>query len=110
MDFALPAGSPARSFAFVAIDSGITEFADPHEATHNTWDFNHFDLQAAGAAAPGNIDGKNLMHGFFLANNLGTSNPKRLWNAAFNNNLRVPPLVNPPQIDRIRASRFARPY
>lgn len=115
-DVITPATS-ARGFAFIALDSGITELADPHEITHLTTNIHnaaagHFDLGAAAAVAPGNIDGKNLMNRFFLASNLGVANPRRLWNRSFTNTARVPNLVNPSQIGRIRrpGHRFLRPY
>lgn len=109
------AASIERSFAFVAVASGITEFADPHECTHITTNLRnvaggHFDLGAAGAVAAGPIAGRNLMNRFFLPNNLTVRNPKRLWNTAFTNTARVPNLVIPRQIDGIRAARFIRPY
>jgi hypothetical protein len=110
------AASPALSFAFVGVLSGITEFADTHEATHITTDVpgtiagGHFDLGPAGAVAPGNIDGKNLMHRFFLGNTFGIANPKRLWNDALVNTSQG--FTNPAQIDAIRraSSRFIRPF
>jgi hypothetical protein len=112
-----PAASGAQGFAFVALDTGITDLADPHEITHITTNVDnaaggHFDLSAAAAVAPGNIDGKNLMNRFFLVSNLGVANPRRLWNRTFNNTARVPNLSNPAQIDRIRrpGDRFLRPY
>jgi hypothetical protein len=109
------AGAATRGFTFVAIDSGVTELADPHEATHLTTDLRnaaggHFDLGAAAALAAGPIDGKNLMHRFFLATGLGTINPKRLWDQGFTNTARVPNMVIPAQITAIRGSRFVRPY
>jgi hypothetical protein len=109
------AGAAARGFAFLGVDSGVTAFADPHEMTHITTDLRnvaggHFDLGAAAAAAPGNIDGKNLMHRFFLASAGTTSDPKRLWDVAFRNTVRVPPMDLPAQITSIRASRFVRAY
>jgi outer membrane protein OmpA-like peptidoglycan-associated protein len=109
------AGAATRGFTFVATASGVTEFADPHEATHVTTDLRnaaggHFDLGAAAAAAAGPIEGKNLMHRFFLATGLGTSNPKRLWDQIFKNTARVPNMVIPAQITAIRGSRFVRPY
>lgn len=111
------AASGARGFAFLALDTGITEFADPHELTHITTNVDnaaggHFDLSAAGAAAPGNIDGKNLMHRFVLASGLGVADPKRLWDRVFVNTARTPNLSNPAQITVIRrtANRFLRPY
>lgn len=112
----LPANSIARSFSFVGVLSGITEFADVHEATHITTNlFNvaggHFDLGLpAPAGGPGNIDGKNLMHRHFLANTLGVRNPKRLWNVQFTNTNYAPALVLPAQIDAIRSVRFVRNY
>lgn len=105
-DIFTTAGSTARGFAFVGIDSGVTEFAEVHEATHITTNFSHFDLGAAGATAPGNIDGKNNMHRFFLRNDLGASNPKRLWNDTFTTTA----LTIPPQINAIRGSRFVRNF
>lgn len=101
-------GSPNRGFAFVAINSGITEYADVHEASHITTNFGHFDLQPTSAGAPGNIDGKNLMHRFLLRNNLGVSNPKRLWNRNFNNTHTSH--IIPAQINRIRASRYVHNF
>ncbi|MCB0088457.1 MAG: hypothetical protein KDE54_11135, partial [Caldilineaceae bacterium] len=114
-DVWVAAGSLARSFAFVAVSTGVTEYADVHEATHITTNLRnvsggHFDLGPAGAAAEGNIDGKNLMHRFFLTNARGVSNPKRLWNRQFTNTNLVPNLVLPAQIDSIRASRFVRNF
>ncbi|MFN8496342.1 MAG: OmpA family protein [Anaerolineae bacterium] len=109
-DFVLSATSTARSFALAGVLSGITEFAEPHEATHNTTNFSHYDLAASGATGPGNIDSKNLMHRFFLQTGLGVRNPKRLWNETVTNNNQSPALVIPAQIDAIRGSRFARPY
>lgn len=106
------AGSVALGFAFVAVSGGVTEYADVHEATHITTDLpgnvagGHFDLGAAGAAAPGNIDSKNLMHRFFLTNALGISNPRRLWDDVFRNTNQVPNLFIPPQVAAIRRSRF----
>jgi hypothetical protein len=110
------AGSVARGFAFVAVRSGITEFADPHEATHITTNLagniagGHFDLGPSGATAPGPIDGRNLMHRFFLVNTLGVRNPKRLWNDVFTNRNQTPALVIPAQIDAVRASRFVHSF
>ncbi len=105
------AGAIARSFAFVGVRSNITEFAEVHEATHNTTNLRnaaggHFDLGTAAAVAVGNLDGKNLMNRFFLTNTLGVSNPKRLWNDSLTNSNYSPALVIPAQIDTIRASRF----
>jgi hypothetical protein len=107
------AGSTARGFAFVAVSGGITEFADPHEATHITTNLRnsaggHFHLGAAGATAPGSIDGRNLMHRFYLPNNLRVRNPKRLWNRAFNNASYSPAMTIPAQVDAIRSSRFVQ--
>jgi hypothetical protein len=68
----------------------------------------HFDLGPAGAGGPGNIDGKNLMHQFFLNNVFGIANPKRLWNDALVNTSQG--FTNPAQIDAIRNSRFTRPF
>jgi outer membrane protein OmpA-like peptidoglycan-associated protein/peptidoglycan hydrolase-like protein with peptidoglycan-binding domain len=109
--FTVP-GSVAVGFAFIAVNSGITEYVEVHEATHITTDLpgniagGHFDLGAAGAAAPGNIDGRNLMNRFVLGNALGVRNPKRLWNDVFRNTNQVPNLLIPPQVDAIRRSRF----
>lgn len=110
------AGSTALSFVFVGVESAITEFADSHEVTHLTTNLpgniagGHFDLGAAGAGAPGNIDGKNLMHRFFLNNIFGIGNPKRLWNDPFTNTNQVPNFTIPAQIDAIRSSRYIRPF
>jgi GT2 family glycosyltransferase len=109
-----PAG-PARGFAFVAVASGVTQFADPHEATHNTTNLRnaaggHFDLSLPAATAPGPIDGRNLMNRFFLPDSLGVRNPKRLWDDQFTNSNFTPPLIIPPQLTSIRASRFVAPY
>jgi hypothetical protein len=109
------AGSIARGFAFVGVRSGVTEYAEVHEATHITTDLRnaaggHFDLGLPAAASAGPIDGKNLMNRFFLPNASGVSNPKRLWNTVFNNTNYSPALVIPAQIDAIRASRFAHPF
>ncbi len=114
-DSILAAGSFARGFGFVGVASGITEYAEVHEATHITTNLSnatggHFDLGLDGATAVGNIDGKNLMNRFFLPNNKGVSNPKRLWNTIFTNTHYSPALVLPAQIDAIRASRFVHPY
>jgi hypothetical protein len=106
-DFVTPAGSPNRGFSFVGLN-GTREYADVHEATHITTNFAHFDLQPSSASAPGNIDGKNLMHRFFLTNALGIRNPKRLWNRRIANTPRG--FSIPAQIDRIRASRYVRNY
>jgi hypothetical protein len=107
--------SRARGFGFVGVASGITEFADVHEATHITTNLRnvaggHFDLGSASAVTPGPIDGKDLMNRFFLGNGSGVSNPKRLWDDSFTNNNRTPPIVIPPQIDGIRSSRFVHAY
>lgn len=109
------AGSTARGFAFVGLLSGITEFAEVHEATHLTTDLRnvaggHFDLGAAAAINPGPIDGKNLMNRFPLGNAAGVANPKRLWDTTLTNTNRTPALVIPAQITAIRASRFVRNF
>lgn len=109
------AGSTARGFAFVGLLSGITEFAEVHEATHLTTDLRnvaggHFDLGAATAPAVGPIDGKNLMNRFPLGNAAGVANPKRLWDTIFTNTNRTPALVIPAQITDIRRSRFVRSF
>ena len=106
-------GDIARSFAFVGDTSGVTEFGYPHEVTHITTNLRndaggHYDLGPAAGVAPTNIDGKNLMHRFFLPNNLGILGPKRLWNENATNTAQG--FVLPPQIDAIRGSRFIRPY
>ena len=108
------AGSTALSFVFVGVNSGITDFADTHEATHLTTNVagniagGHFDLGALGAGAPGNIDGKNLMHRFFLNSGFGIGNPKRLWNDARANTSQG--FTNAAQVDAIRGSRYVRPF
>lgn len=105
--------SIARSFGFVGLATGITEYADVHEATHITTNLRndaggHFDLGASAAAAEGPFDGKNLMHRFFLTNARGVANPKRLWNETFRNTQYATAFDIPPQVDGIRASRFVR--
>lgn len=113
--------SGARGFAFVAVRANITQFADVHEVTHITTDLSgtiaggHFDLGAAAAASPGPVDGRNLMHRFFLVNSQGVANPKRMWNTQFTNTAQTPNFVIPAQIDAIRGTtaspnRFIRPY
>jgi GT2 family glycosyltransferase len=107
--------SLARGFAFVGVDTGITEFADPHEATHITTNLRnaaggHFDLEAASAVAPGPIDAENLMNRFFLPNGNGVRNPKRLWDDTFTNTNRTPHMVIPKQVTAIRSSHFTKPY
>lgn len=102
------AASGARGFAFLALYSGISKYADPHETTHITTNFSHYDLGPAGATAPGNIDGRNLMHRFFLAAGAGVRDPKRLWDTAAKNPTQG--FTIPAQVTTIRASRFVHPY
>jgi GT2 family glycosyltransferase len=109
-----PAG-PARGFAFIAIASGVTRFADPHELTHNTTNLRtaadgHFNLSAPGAASPTPIEARNLMNRFFLPDGTGVANPKRLWDDAFTNNHFTPPVTIPAQLSAIRNSRFVAQY
>ena len=59
---------------------------------------------------PGPIDGKNLMHRFFLANPGVVSGPKRLWDEAFTNANRSPAMSIPAQITAIRGFRLIQPY
>jgi hypothetical protein len=105
------ANSPARSFAFLGIQT-VNQFADPHEMTHVTTNLRnsaggHFHLEATVNTGPGNIDGRNLMHRFPLIANSNTANSKRLWDEDFTNN-NLSPAKIPAQITAIRASRFVR--
>ncbi|WP_211225497.1 peptidoglycan-binding protein [Amycolatopsis nigrescens] len=114
-DAIFAAGGANLGFGFLGAESTITAFADPHEMTHLTTNLSnaaagHFDLGAVGAAAPGPIDGRNLMNRFPLLAGAGTSNPKRLWDQNFTNTARVPNFVIPAQVTAIRGSRFVKPY
>jgi hypothetical protein len=106
------AGSVARSFAFIGIQT-VNKFADPHELTHITTDLRnsaggHFHLEANVNTGPGNIDGRNLMQRFALIANNNPSDSKRLWDEDFTNN-NITPAKLPAQIAAIRGSRFVRP-
>lgn len=107
-------GSIARGFGFVGVRA-TNVLAEVHEATHITTDLRnaaggHFDLGASNAAAPGPLEGKNLMHRFVLIANGTISDSKRLWNTSFTNTHRTPNMIIPAQIDAIRGSRFVRNY
>jgi hypothetical protein len=106
------AGSPARSFAFLGVNT-TNALAEAHEMTHITTNLRnsaggHFHLQADVDTGPGNIDGRNLMQRFALIQNGNTADSKRLWDEDFTNNDLSPKTI-PAQITAIRGSRFVRP-
>jgi hypothetical protein len=96
-----------RGFAFVGVLT-TNDLADAHESTHITTNAGHFDLEAASAGAPGNIDERNLMQRHVLLVGLGVRDSKRLWNRSFANPHQG--TTNAAQVDAIRDCRFKRPY
>ncbi|MFH1748264.1 MAG: peptidoglycan-binding protein [Planctomycetota bacterium] len=102
--------SGARGFGVVALASGVIELADVHEATHLTTNLRnnaggHYNV---GGGAPGPIEGRNLMHRYYLDNTQGVRNPKRLWNERATDPSDA--TIIPAQIDAIRASRFVHDF
>jgi hypothetical protein len=113
------AGSLARGFTFVSSLAGSNN-VEVHEATHITTDLRnaaggHYDLGLPRTAvpppnAPGNIDGRNIMHRFAPVITGNVTDPKRLWNTQVTNANYSPTLVIPPQINAIRGSRFIHAF